>query len=64
MRRTAELRHTLIRVKTVETKLRAAALRRESEYGKELMSRLWVKGRHNVRPYAVIPGRAVVRLVG
>jgi hypothetical protein len=30
--------------------VRAAALRPESEYGKELMSRLWGEGRHDVRP--------------
>jgi hypothetical protein len=41
VRRTAELRHTLIGVKTVEIEVRACALRRcaRSEYGKELMER-------------------------
>jgi hypothetical protein len=41
VRRTAELRHTLIGLQTVEieARVRAAALRPESEYGKELMER-------------------------
>jgi hypothetical protein len=39
VRRTAELRHTLIGVQTVEIEVRACALRPESEYGKELMER-------------------------
>jgi hypothetical protein len=48
VRRTAELRHTLIRVKTVETELIAAALRRETDSSDH--------GGGRLRPDAFDPG--------